>query len=68
MENVISLFARNQKPFGKTWEQWTIEWWQWLLSYPKEINPAYPGTGLSFAIHNNNVIFLAGSGLQYRSC
>jgi hypothetical protein len=60
MENVITLFTRNQKPFGKTWEQWTIEWWQWFLSYPKKINSAYPGTGLNFAFHNNNVIFLAG--------
>ncbi|HZL23420.1 MAG TPA: hypothetical protein VFC05_08845 [Nitrososphaeraceae archaeon] len=59
MDNAINFFARNQKPLGKTWEQWTREWWQWLLSYPKEINPAYQGTGLNFAIHNN-VIFLAG--------
>ena len=60
MENEIILFARNQKPFDKTWEQWTIEWWQWLLSYPKEINPANPETDQNFAFNNDDVIFLAG--------
>ena len=59
MENKITLFSRNQKPFGKTWERWTREWWQWLLSIPKEINPANSRVYQNFVI-NNNVIFLAG--------
>lgn len=60
MENKVAHFSRNENPFGKTWEQWTVEWWQWLLSYPKEINPANSRVNLNFVHNNNDVIFLAG--------
>ena len=60
MENEVSLFPRNHKPFGKTWEQWTVEWWRWLFSFPKEINPATSKTDLNFTHITNDVVFLAG--------
>jgi hypothetical protein len=59
------LFGRQERPFGKSWEEWTIEWWQWLLSMPKEISPAIDKTGRKFNLETQDkdceVIFLAGN-------
>ena len=59
------LFARNEKPFGDSWEQWTTKWWQWLLSIPKDVNPALDNTGELFSLATQDkyskVIFLPGN-------
>ena len=61
MTTKFEVFTRQENPFGKTWEQWTIEWWHWLLSIPKQNNPALDETGENFAVNfnnnDNNVIF-----------
>lgn len=68
MSTKFELFTREENPFGKSWEQWTIEWWQWLFSIPKQNNPALDETGenfeLNFNNNDNNVIFLAGSDVN----
>jgi hypothetical protein len=43
--NDIKMYSREDKPFGKSWEEWTAIWWQWLLSIPDESNPANDNTG-----------------------
>lgn len=66
------LFPPNSKPYGLTFSQWTIKWWQWLLSIPKENNPAFDmsGTHVSENQWDPNVWFLAGTfgGSVIRSC
>lgn len=57
------MYSRDDKPFGKTWEEWTAKWWQWLLSIPKERNPGIDDTGERFNANQNdpNVVFLVGT-------
>jgi hypothetical protein len=66
------LFPSDSKPYGLTLSQWTIKWWRWLLSIPKDKNPAIDisGTNLSDSQSDPNVWFLAGTlgGTAMRSC
>jgi hypothetical protein len=57
------LFPSDSKPYGLTFSQWTIKWWYWLLSIPKDKNPALDtsGTNLSESQNDPNVWFLAGT-------
>ena len=59
----IKLFSPESKPYDLTYGQWTVKWWQWLLSKPKHTNPAIDDTGKNAAIDQNdqNVWFLAGT-------
>lgn len=55
------LYKRSDKPFGKTWEEWAVEWWRFALSIPKSQNPGFDKDGKNFDININpyeNVIFL----------
>jgi hypothetical protein len=66
------LFPSDSKPYGLTISQWTIKWWRWLLSIPKDKNPALDisGTNLSEGQNDPNVWFLAGTlgGAVDRTC
>ena len=66
------LFHPNSKPFGLTYSQWTVKWWQWLLSIPIPKNPALDMTGMHVSENqfDSNVWFLAGTfgGSAVRSC
>ena len=42
----ISIYPVNSRPFGLTYSEWTIKWWQWILSFPKLENPAFDNTGI----------------------
>ena len=56
----INVYRIDDTPYGITYEQWCIEWWRWLLSFPKSTNPACDEDG-SLAKHNQfypNVYFL----------
>jgi hypothetical protein len=39
------VFAIDSKPYGLSYENSTIMWWQWILSKPVEINPKTDKTG-----------------------
>jgi hypothetical protein len=56
-------YSRDSKPFGKTWEEWTAKWWQWLISIPLESNPGIDATGEKFDVNQNDphVVFLVGT-------
>src|SRR5918999_126377 len=58
-----TMYSRDDKPFGRTWEEWTSKWWQWLLSIPKENNPGIDTTGEKFDTNQNDsdVVFLVGT-------
>lgn len=61
--NYSIMYRRDENPFGKTWEEWTAKWWQWILSIPKEGNPGIDTTGKKFDANQNdpNVLFLVGT-------
>jgi hypothetical protein len=61
-KNKIELFTVDSKPYGKTYGEWTVNWWQWALSIPSSINPVVDKTGLCASVNQPvaDVWFLAG--------
>ena len=66
------VFGPNSKPYGISYPRWTVRWWRWLLSLPKEYNPALDISGgySDQRQDDSNVWFLAGTfgGLVERKC
>jgi hypothetical protein len=57
----IGYFTPDSKPFGLTYGQWTVKWWQWALSIPKAINPVLDESGKNADVNQNGPVwFLAG--------
>ncbi len=58
------VYAIDSKPYGMTYADWTVKWWQWALGIPKEINPTADDSGKNCAQGQNDqhVWFLAGTG------
>jgi hypothetical protein len=54
MEEFIYFFPINSNPLGTSYADWTIKWWQWLTSIPKDINPAYDETGQYLHVNQTN--------------
>ena len=34
------VFPPDAQPFGLSYSQWTVRWWEWVLSIPSSANPA----------------------------
>jgi hypothetical protein len=61
-DNNEFAYTLDEKPFGKTWNEWTADWWKWLLSIPKEFNPGYDNESERCLIGSDpNVVFLVGT-------
>jgi hypothetical protein len=59
---VIELFTPEDKPYGLTYGQWTVKWWQWAHTAPKNVNPLLDETGKYASIDQDGpVCFLAGT-------
>ncbi|HEY7079177.1 MAG TPA: hypothetical protein VH500_05715 [Nitrososphaeraceae archaeon] len=56
----ISLFPVESRPYGLSYGEWSVKWWQWLLSVPISSNPAYDASGKYANVNQNdrNVLFL----------
>ncbi|HJT83268.1 MAG TPA: hypothetical protein VJ697_02195 [Nitrososphaeraceae archaeon] len=54
------IYPIDSEPYGITYGEWSIRWWQWLLSIPKENNPALDWIGTNAHINQiyPNVFFL----------
>lgn len=54
------IFPIDSKPYGLTYGEWTIKWWQWLLSIPISSNPAFDNAGIYANVnqHELSVFFL----------
>lgn len=39
------VFQNGSFIFGKSYEEWTKEWWKWAISIPLNMNPAYDDAG-----------------------
>jgi hypothetical protein len=66
------IYERDDKPFGKTWEEWAALWWQWCSAEPDDSNPVADMTGEICGKNQNHsdVWFLAGTfgGRAERRC
>ena len=67
------VFALDSKPYGSTYEDWTIKFWQWLLPIPANKNPMTDTTGEHCGEGQNStsqVFFLvfSGGGSAVRTC
>jgi hypothetical protein len=68
------FYSLDEKPFGKSWTEWTIDWWKWLLSIPLSENPANDGIGKNAGQKQNGAVwYLAGTkestvGKVHRTC
>ena len=66
------VFAIDSNPYGISYEDWTIKWWQWLLSIPVQLSPMEDNTGERCQEGQGNltVFFLSGSGgsVAERTC
>ena len=72
----VGFFTASDTPYGKTYGNWTVEWWRWILGIPKRINPVVDMSGKYSTMNqlNRDVLFLAGKlaekgkSLPERSC
>jgi len=58
----ISWFSSESYPYGLSYGQWTVKWWQWVLSTPKSYNPLVDESGENATVNQpaEHVWFLAG--------
>jgi hypothetical protein len=58
----VVLFPDEREPFGKTINEWTAEWWQYVLSIPFNPNPLFDATGgYCTIVQHGPVWFLEGN-------
>jgi hypothetical protein len=65
-----SVYPTTAKPFGKSYAQWSEEWWKWALALPVAGHPFDPSNeGCNSADQSGSVWFLASSSPEgERSC
>ena len=58
----VGFFIASDSPYGKTYGEWTVEWWCWILGIPKRVNPIVDKSGEYTTMNqqNRDVFFLAG--------
>lgn len=58
------IVSADSKPYGLSYGEWSVKWWQWVLSIPEDKNPITDKSGTYCATKQNNshVWFLVGSG------
>lgn len=55
-------FSRKEKPFGYSYGEWTVKWWQWAVSSPIHMNPVVDNTGEYAGVNQTGPVwFLAGT-------
>lgn len=57
------VYPKESRPYGLTFNQWTVKWWKWLLSIPKSMNPSIDLNGENALISqpDRRVFFLCQS-------
>ncbi len=56
----INILPIDSKPFGLSYSDWIIKWWQWISSIPKDKSPAFDWNGDNVNENQNDprVLFL----------
>jgi hypothetical protein len=68
---VNNVYPIQSKPFGKSYGEWSAQWWQWAVSIPTNKNPLKDNTGVNCAQGQEGPVwFLAGTfgGVAERTC
>ena len=53
----------DKKPFGQTYGEWAVRWWQWAASIPASVNPREDTSGANCMVGQDGPVwFLAGTG------
>jgi hypothetical protein len=56
-------FPPDSNPYGRTYANWTAEWWKWFISIPTGDNPINDPSGERCALGQQGPVwFLVGSG------
>jgi hypothetical protein len=69
--NPSNYFSPNSAPFNHKFSEWSAEWWQFVLSFPGDVNPNLDATGAKCVIGQHGPVwFLMGSfgGPITRTC
>src|SRR5262245_530845 len=57
-----AVFPPDSQPFGKSYRQWSAEWWQFVFSLPLSANPLFDETGEKCVVGQHGPVwFLAGT-------
>lgn len=58
----VDFYSADSFPYGISFGSWTVRWWNWIYSIPKNRNPSFDDTG-KFAAEGQSgpVWFLAGT-------
>ena len=57
MSSYANVFPIDSRPFGLSYSDWCIKWWQWISSIPKHINPAFDWGGNKIYENQNIRVF-----------
>jgi hypothetical protein len=67
-DNPIEYYSADSKVLGNSFAEWTVKWWKWVYSIPKDENPISDSTGeLSEVGQPGEVWFLGGKPAD-KSC
>jgi hypothetical protein len=64
----LRIFPPDSRPYGLSYAEWSIRWWQWVTSIPRDFNPGYERTGM-YCERNQTwpVWFLVGTFEEFAS-
>jgi hypothetical protein len=58
----VIYYTKKEKPHGLSYGEWTVKWWQWAVSSPKNENPIVDNTGKYADINQEGPVwYLAGT-------
>jgi len=56
------VYPPSSVAFGKTYAEWSIQWWQWVSAIPKDQSPLLDETGANAAVGQSGPVwFLCGT-------
>jgi hypothetical protein len=51
-----SFFTPSSNPYGKSYEEWARNWWQWHISLPSSVNPKNVSVTSCPVLNNNSQV------------
>lgn len=56
----IDFYTPSEIPFGLTFGQWTVKWWQWVFSSPGIKNPILDNDGRHAGVNQSGPVWFLG--------
>lgn len=69
--STVDVFGVDSEPYGLSYPEWVIKWWQWFVSIPPEENPVNDQTGVNCGVGQEGQVWLLGGtpgGFAHRTC